>query len=119
MSPDTRKPGHLEPSRCCDLDRLVQVADGGIVSRELARSAGGTVTLFGFDAGQQLSEHTAPFDALVQVLDGELEITIGGEPVRVATGQVVLMPAGVPHALRAASPSRMLLTMLREPRKEG
>ncbi len=113
--PETR----LEPSRRFVLDELVQVADGAIVSRELARSSGGTVTMFGFDAGQELSEHTAPFDALVQVLDGELEITIGGEPLRIGAGEVVLMPADVPHGLRAERRSRMLLVMLREPKKEA
>ncbi len=120
MAVDNGTRPRLEPARCFDLDELVQVADGAIVSRELARTSGGTVTMFGFDAGQALSEHTAPFDALVQVLDGELTITVDGTPLSVTVGQVVLMPADVPHALRAEGRSRMLLTMLREPGpKEG
>jgi quercetin dioxygenase-like cupin family protein len=96
------------------LDELVQVATGAIVSRELARTSGGTLTAFAFDAGQGLSEHTAPFDALVQVVEGRLELTIGGEAVAVGQGEIVLMPAHVPHALHAPVAARMLLTMLRE-----
>lgn len=120
MAEDTGTTPRLEPARRFDFDDLVRVADGAIVSRELARTSGGTVTMFGFDAGQALSEHTAPFDALVQVIDGELTITIGGAPLSLTTGQVVLMPADVPHALRAEGRSRMLLTMLRESKaKEG
>ena len=79
-----------------------------------ARASGGSVTLFAFSAGQQLSEHTAPFDALVQVVDGRLEVTVGGTPASVAAGQVVLMPAHVPHAVKADVASRMLLVMLRD-----
>ena len=71
--------------------------------------------LFAFDAGQGLSEHTAPFDAIVIVLDGQLSLTIGGTPVMAAAGHIVRMPAHVPHAVDAVEPSRMLLTMLREP----
>jgi len=97
---------------------LVSVADGAIVSRVLAKSEGGNVTLFAFDKGQGLSEHTAPFDALVQVVDGKLELTIGGSPVIVGSGEIVNMPANVPHALHAIKPSRMLLTMLRDTKKE-
>jgi quercetin dioxygenase-like cupin family protein len=82
----------------------------------VAKTQGGTVTLFAFDAGQGLSEHTAPFDALVQVLDGEVEITIGGTPVVARAGEAVRMPAGIPHALAARSPFKMLLTMVREPK---
>jgi quercetin dioxygenase-like cupin family protein len=104
----------LEPAFVTELTELVQVAPGAIVSRELARTSGGTVTLFAFDGGQGLSEHTAPFDALVQVVDGELELSIGGAEMRVASGQLVLMPADVPHALHASAPARMLLTMLKE-----
>ena len=96
--------------------RLVDLADyqpGAIVSREILRKKTGTVTLFAFDAGQGLSEHTAPFDALVQVLDGEAEITIAGKRHRVRTGETILMPAQKPHALRADSRFMMMLTMLR------
>jgi quercetin dioxygenase-like cupin family protein len=79
----------------------------------LARTSGGNVTLFAFDAGQGLTEHTSPFDALVLVLEGALTLTIGGEHVRALPGTIVRMPATVPHAVEAPEPSRMLLVMLR------
>jgi quercetin dioxygenase-like cupin family protein len=87
--------------------------DGSVVSRVLLKRGGGTVTLFAFDAGQGLSEHTAPFDAIAHVLEGEVEITISGTPVRVTRGEMVLMPANQPHALSARTRFKMLLTMLR------
>jgi quercetin dioxygenase-like cupin family protein len=101
------------------LIELVQNAEGAIVSRVLAKTNGGSVTLFAFDAGQSLSEHTAPFDALVQVVDGRLDLVIGGAPVTVGPGEIVRMPADVPHSLQAPEPSRMLLTMLRDLKQEG
>ena len=104
----------LASDRASALNELVDVAEGAIVSRVLASSGGGTVTLFAFDGGQGLSEHSAPFDALVQVVDGTLELTIGGVDLRVREGEIVRMPANVPHALHAPEPSRMVLTMLRE-----
>ena len=114
----TAEPGKIvEPlpsDRSSSLIELVDVAPGAIVSRVLAKSGGGNVTLFAFDQGQGLSEHTAPFDALVQVVDGSLELTIGGAEVRVGGGEIVRMPANVPHALHASEPSRMVLTMLRD-----
>jgi len=93
---------------------LVDYAKDAIVSKTLMKKDTGTVTLFAFDQGQGLSEHAAPFDALVQVVDGCLELTIGGAEVRVGGGEIVLMPANIPHALHAAEPSRMVLTMLRD-----
>jgi quercetin dioxygenase-like cupin family protein len=99
-----------QPVRATD---LVAVAPEATVSRVLLRTGGGSVTLFAFAAGQELSEHTAPFDALVHVLDGELELTIGGTGQRAKAGEMVRMPAGVPHALRAPGDAIMLLTMLR------
>ncbi len=84
-----------------------------IVSRTLVETAGCTVTLFAFDAGQGLSEHSAPFHALVQVLDGTAEIRIGGQPHTVAAGAALVMPADVPHAVRAQTQFKMLLTMAR------
>ena len=75
---------------------------------------GGNVTLFAFDAGQELSEHTAPFDAFVLVLEGALTLTIGGAPVRAIPGTIVRMPSNVPHAVEALEPARMLLIMLRD-----
>ena len=104
----------LAADRASALTGLVEVAEGAIVSRVLAKSEGGTVTLFAFDRGQRLSEHSAPFDALVQVVDGALELVIGGVDVRVGEGEIVRMPANVPHALHAPEPTRMVLTMLRE-----
>ena len=93
--------------------RLVEYQADAIVSREVLKQKAGTVTLFAFDAGQGLSEHTAPFDALVQVLDGQAEITIAGKPHHVKAGEIILMPAGQPHALKAQQRFKMLLTMLR------
>ncbi len=112
MSDDKKKKG-LEPAQAVAAAELVGVADGGIVSRELARTSGGTLTVFAFDKGEGLSEHTAPFDAIVHVLTGRLELTIGGAQVEAASGHVVLMPAEVPHALHAPEPAKMMLIMLR------
>lgn len=92
---------------------LLQYQDGAVVSRMIAKTKAGNVTLFAFDAGQELSEHTAPFDALVQVLDGQVRITIAGRPMVVSAGQMLLMPANIPHALHALARFKMLLTMLR------
>lgn len=86
---------------------------GAIVSRTIVKQKGGSVTLFAFDEGEELSEHTAPFDALVQVLDGEARITIGGSPHTVAAGQSIVMPSDVPHALHATTRFKMLLTMIK------
>lgn len=107
-------PGGLAPAAAVDLAALVAYQDGSIVSRTLAKTNGGTVTLFAFAAGQALSEHTAPFDALVLVLEGRLELTIGGAAVVASGHDLVRMPAHVPHALRAIEPARFLLVMLRE-----
>jgi quercetin dioxygenase-like cupin family protein len=93
---------------------LVTPAPSSITSRILAKTSGGNVTLFAFDAGQGLSEHTAPFDALVLVIDGRLQLTIGGKEMVADRGTLVRMPANVPHAVEAVEPARMLLTMLRE-----
>jgi quercetin dioxygenase-like cupin family protein len=103
----------LPPAEAVDLAGLVDYASGSIVSRTLAENDAGTLTLFAFDAGQGLSEHSAPFDAIVQVLDGQVELTIGGKTVPAKAGQIVVMPADVPHALKATTPFKMLLTMLR------
>jgi quercetin dioxygenase-like cupin family protein len=92
---------------------LVEYQDGSVVSRTLIKQEKGTVTLFAFDRDQALSEHTAPFDALVQVLDGSAEITISGQAHLVQAGQLIIMPANQPHALRAVERFKMLLTMIR------
>ena len=104
----------IPTAEALSLSTLISTTDHGIASRVLARSAGGTVTLFAFDAGESLSEHTAPFDALVLVLEGALTLTVGGQRVDAVPGTVVRMPPGVPHAVDAPQPSRMLLIMLRE-----
>jgi quercetin dioxygenase-like cupin family protein len=100
-------------ARALALSTLVTPTERGIASRVLARTAGGSVTLFAFDAGQGLEEHTSPFDALVLVQEGTLALTIGGERVHATPGTIVRMPGGVPHALEAPVPTRMLLVMLR------
>ena len=92
---------------------LVDYQSDAIVSREVLKKKIGSVTLFAFDAGQGLSEHTAPFDALVQVLDGEAEITIAGKRHRVDAGELILMPANRPHALKAVQRFKMMLIMIR------
>ena len=92
---------------------MVTYQPGSIVSRQLIKHSKGNVTLFAFDQSQGLSEHTAPFDALVHVLEGEVEITISGKSMRARVGDMVLMPAHQPHALAAVTPFKMLLTMVR------
>lgn len=105
----------IPPTEALVLDALLAYADQGIASRVLAKTAGGNITLFAFDAGQGLSEHTAPFDALVFVLEGTLALTVGGHPVVATPGTVVRMPANVPHAVEATARTKMLLVMLRSP----
>lgn len=96
-----------------NLTQLVDYSDGGVISKQVLKSDAGNITLFSFDQGQGLSEHTAPFDAMVQVLDGEVEIRIGGSPVLLKQGESIIMPANIPHALSAVSRFKMLLTMIR------
>jgi quercetin dioxygenase-like cupin family protein len=93
--------------------RLVDYQVGGIVSRQLVKKNGGNVTAFAFDAGQELSEHTSPFDALIEVVEGEAEISLAGQPHRVRQGEMIALPANVPHAVTAVSRFKMLLTMIR------
>lgn len=100
----------VQAARAAD---LVGYQDGAIVSREILSRGAGTVTIFAFDEGQGLSEHTAPFDALVQLLEGEAEITISGKPFTLGAGDLVLMPANEPHALKASRRFKMILTMIR------
>lgn len=92
---------------------LVDYQDGAVVSREIVKGKTGTVTLFAFDEGQGLSEHTAPFDALVSLLDGEAEVSISGKAHRLKGGEILLMPAHEPHALKAVKRFKMTLTMIR------
>ena len=104
----------IPPSEALQLHSLVTPTEQGIASRVLARTTGGNLTLFAFDAGQELTEHTSPFDALVMVLEGSLMLVVGGSPIAATPGTIVRMPANVPHAVNASEPSRMLLMMLRE-----
>jgi quercetin dioxygenase-like cupin family protein len=106
----------IPPAEVLSLQSLITPTAHGIASRILAKTSGGNLTLFAFDAGQGLTEHTSPFDALVMVLEGSITLTIGGSPVLATPGTVVRMPADVPHALDAPEPCRMLLIMLREPK---
>jgi quercetin dioxygenase-like cupin family protein len=92
---------------------LVTYQPGAVVSRVILKKATGNVTVFAFDQGQGLSEHTTPFDALAHVLDGRAEITVGGTPHDLRAGGMILMPANVPHALRATERFKMALTMIR------
>jgi quercetin dioxygenase-like cupin family protein len=92
---------------------LIDYHDGSVVSRTLIDKKTGTVTLFAFNNGQGLSEHTAPYDALVYVLDGEVDITISGKPLRLKQGEMTILPANKPHALAAKTKFKMLLTMIK------
>lgn len=106
-------PTGLPAGRPVKLHELADYVPGAVVSRTLVENASGTITLFAFDAGQGLSEHSAPYDAVVQVLDGAAALTIGGKAVPAVAGETVLMPANVPHAVHASQSFKMLLTMIR------
>lgn len=95
------------------LSNLIDYSEGGVISKQVLKNEAGNITLFSFDKGQGLTEHTAPFDAMVQVLDGEVEIKIGGEPHILKTAESIIMPANVPHALYATEQFKMLLTMIK------
>lgn len=101
--------------RAIALAGLVAYQDGAVVSREIVSQKAGTVTAFAFDEGEQLSEHTAPYDALVIDLDGQADIVIGGLANRVKPGEMIIMPAAVPHALKAVTRFKMLLVMIKKP----
>jgi quercetin dioxygenase-like cupin family protein len=94
-------------------NELLQYQEGAVVSRTLIDKKVGTVTMFAFDDGQGLSEHTAPYDAMVMITDGRAEVTISGEPFLLSAGEMIVMPANKPHALRALSPFKMMLIMIR------
>ena len=98
------------------LTNLVAYQEGSVVSRQVIKETGGNVTVFAFAAGQGLSEHTAPFDALVHILDGEADVSIAGTRYRLAAGDAIVLPAGRPHALDAVTAFKMALTMIRSPR---
>ncbi len=115
MSDESKNKGVLEAcvSRAGALDELVEYAAGSIVSRTIIDKPVATLTLFAFDRGQKLSEHTVPYDAVVQVINGRGRLNIGGKDIIVSTGQIVIMPANVPHSVTADERFKMLLTMIR------
>jgi quercetin dioxygenase-like cupin family protein len=100
-------------AQASNLTSLIAYQEGSVVSRTIIEKKAGTVTLFAFDNGQGLSEHTAPFDAIVYVLDGEVEVTIAGKPVTLKQGEMTIMPANQTHALRAKTKFKMLLVMIK------
>lgn len=104
----------IPSSEALVLQSLVMPTEHGIASRVLAKTSAGSVTLFAFDAGEGLSEHSTPFDALVLVLEGDVTLTIGGKAIRAISGTITRMPANVPHAVDAVGASRLLLIMLRD-----
>lgn len=96
-----------------NLEEMVEYSSGGVISKQVLKNQSGNITLFSFDQGQGLSEHTAPFDAVVQVLDGEAQVIVGGNPNLVKKGEFIIMPANIPHALQAVERFKMLLTMVK------
>ncbi len=108
----TVKP-NIPAAEALELAALISHTEKGIASRVIGRTGGGSVTLFAFDGGQELSEHASPYDALVVVLEGALVMTIGGTRVRATSGTVVRIPSNVPHSLESPKRSRMMLVMLR------
>ncbi len=108
----TRKNADELTGKVTNLAELVKYQQGAVVSRTIIEKKAGTVTLFAFDKDQGLSEHTAPFDALVVVLDGSVQITLEGKPYEVKAGEMLIMPAGKPHALKAVTQFKMLLVMI-------
>jgi quercetin dioxygenase-like cupin family protein len=99
-------------SKILQIAGLAAYQDGAVVSRQITKTAAGNVTLFAFDEAQELSEHTAPFDALAHILEGTAEIRISGEPFALEAGEAIIMPADAPHAVRAVKRFKMLLTMI-------
>jgi quercetin dioxygenase-like cupin family protein len=100
-------------SQVLHLKDLISYQEGSVVSRQITKADAGNVTLFAFDAGQELSEHTAPFDALVHILEGEAEVRITGKPYALRDSDAIVMPANEPHAVKAVQRFKMLLTMIR------
>ena len=112
----TQKPSNASAllSKAIPMAGLVEVAAGAVVSRTVIGKKAGTVTLFAFDKGQGLSTHSAPYDAMVWILDGAVQITIDGKKLRAKAGDMVIMPAHLPHALHASQPFKMALVMIKE-----
>jgi quercetin dioxygenase-like cupin family protein len=112
-TPRKGKPDATLAGQALSLASMVNYQEGSIVSRTLIDKEVGTVTLFAFDADQALSEHTAPFDALLYVFDGSVEVTVAGKPIELNGGMITLLPAGKPHSVKALSRFKMMLTMIR------
>lgn len=102
-----------EKATIYETEKLVEYQKGSVVSKEIIKKETGTVTVFAFDKNEGLSEHTAPFDAMVQVIDGTLELTIDGELFTLTKGNMIIMPANIPHALHAKERFKMVLTMIK------
>ncbi len=113
MSSTAATSSEIAGAQSLPLPGLVNYQDGSVVSRVILKREKGNVTIFAFDEGQGLSEHTSPFDALVQAVEGAAEVMIAGKPIAVKAGEVVLLPAGQPHAVKAGTRFKMLLTMIR------
>jgi len=103
----------FEKSRVFSFNKSIEYSEGGIVSKTVLKKQTGNISLFSFDKGEALSEHTAPFDAMIQVVDGKGEIIIGGQSYIVAAGQTIIMPANISHAVKAVEKFKMILTMIR------
>ena len=101
-------------SQVLHMTDLASYQEGSVVSRQITKEDAGNITLFAFDEGQELSEHTAPFDAVVHVVDGEVDVRISGAVYSLKAGAAIIMPAGEPHALKAVTKFKMLLTMIRK-----
>jgi quercetin dioxygenase-like cupin family protein len=106
----------FEKDRVFRFDEEINYSDGSIVSKNVLKKDTGNISLFAFDKGEGLSEHTAPFDAIVQIVDGKAEITVGGKKHLLERGDSIIMPANIPHALRAVEKYKMVLIMIKEPR---
>ena len=113
MTSTTIASSEIAGAQALPLLGLVNYQDGSVVSRVVLKREKGNITIFAFDEGQGLSEHTSPFDALVQAIEGEAEITVAGKPIALKAGEVVLLPAEKPHAVKATTRFKMLLTMVR------
>ncbi|MBL7851773.1 MAG: cupin domain-containing protein [Cyclobacteriaceae bacterium] len=103
----------MEGAKIFKLDESVDYADGAVVSKTIVKKPTGNITLFAFDEGEGLSEHSSPYDALVQLLDGQAEVIIGGNPYHLRAGENIILPANIPHALKATGKFKMMLTMIK------
>lgn len=112
-SQNASAPGRMAAAEAISVAGLLSYQDGAVVSRTLLKHTAGSVTLFAFDEGQGLSEHTSPFDAFVYLLEGGAEITVSGKPITAKSGDLILLPANEPHGLKATKRFKMMLTMLR------